>query len=112
MFTTIVQRRAEADIRRQVRSLSENISDDYATDWAKRMRAAIASLSRMPERCGFANEAATIGLPLRHLLVGDRPHVYRVLFVIRGHHVFIARVRHGAQAPLRRSGITLPSSDP
>jgi plasmid stabilization system protein ParE len=107
----IVQPRAEADIRRHVRSISENVSDDHAIAWAKRMRAAVASLARMPERCGFANEAAVLGLPLRHLLVGDQPHVYRVLFVIRGHHVIVVRVRHGAQAPLQRADITFPRGD-
>ncbi len=87
--------RAMADIRTTVawrgqRSLSS------AARWHTGVLKTIRSLANSPDRCPQADEATDLGVDLRQLLYGRRPHVYRVLFTIDGQTVNILRVRHAA----------------
>ena len=107
-FRAEIHARARGDIDRHLRSIDEHVSPDFADEWSDGLSAAIASLSRLPERCVIAPESTKLNLEIRHLLHGRRPHVYRVFFVILDRRVLVLRVRHGAQAPLTRSDITLP----
>jgi hypothetical protein len=57
----------------------------------------VENLETNPERYPLVHEAADLGVELRQLLYGRRPHFYRVLFTIDGQTVNVLRVRHAAQ---------------
>jgi len=42
------------------------------------------------------------------MLYGRRPHVYRILFIIRGKEVFVIHIRHGARQAMQRGDIAIP----
>jgi hypothetical protein len=56
-------------------------------------------LHRLPSRRPVVRllppEDADSPFEVRHLLYGRRPHVYRVLFTIKGDKVTILHIRHG-----------------
>jgi hypothetical protein len=64
--------------------------------WLFRTRNAILTLATRADRCPEADEAAALGIPLRVLLSGRKPHVYRILFTISDDTVFVYRVMHAA----------------
>jgi len=53
-----------------------------AARWYNRLEEAVDSLERSPYRCTAAPEAEKSGRPLRQLLYGNKPHVYRVIYEI------------------------------
>jgi toxin ParE1/3/4 len=59
---------------------------------------AIGRLGTMPRRCPAAPERKKIGGPLRHLLYGSKPNIYRVVFEIDEPNkiVHVLTIRHGA----------------
>src|SRR5689334_22619372 len=81
---------------------------DTAARWFNGLYAAIDTLSKLPLRCPLAPEAAEIGMPLRQLLYGRRPHVYRVLFLVRRKTIYVLHVRHGARDRLHADDIVIP----
>jgi plasmid stabilization system protein ParE len=85
-------------------SLYEEIDangSDTALEWYRGLREAILSLSGHPKRCPRAPEDAR----LRHLLYGNRPHVYRVIYRIheRRRRVDVLHIRHGARQRMMRA---------
>ncbi len=70
-------------------------SSDAARAWYLGLRAAIRSLHDNPNRCPVTPE----NVNLRHLLYGNKPHVYRVIYrvVENRKEVDILSIRHGAQ---------------
>lgn len=48
---------------------------------------------------------------IRQMLYGKRPHIYRVLFVVRGDVVYVLHVRHGARTSFRRDEIIFPRDE-
>jgi plasmid stabilization system protein ParE len=74
---------------------------DYAEKWHRRMRTAIESLSTAADTWPEALEAVWYGSCLREMIVGRRHRAYRVLFEIRGHVVWVLRIRHVSQDSLR-----------
>ncbi len=68
--------------------------------WFYRLAEAIASLSQMPERCKLARENSGVPFPMRQLLYGKKPHLYRILFTLTGETVYILRIRHGRRKNL------------
>lgn len=86
-------------------------SPDAADRWFNGLYAAIDSLETFPARCGLAPEAEDAEVEVRQLLYGRRPHVYRILLVIRGTTVFILHIRHGARLPLRPDELDRPPED-
>ena len=89
--------RADADLDSTVSWLRRHISPATATRWQARVIKRIHSLVTNPERCPEADEAADLGIDLRVLLSGRRPHVYRILFTIDGRTVNVLRVLHAAR---------------
>jgi toxin ParE1/3/4 len=91
--------------RRAERDLNELFEYLQATDlaaarrWFNGLEKAIYSLEKYPRRCPRAPEARRVGLPLRHLLYGKKPHAYRVLYRIDefSRTVHVVAIRHGAQ---------------
>jgi plasmid stabilization system protein ParE len=82
-----------------------------ASEWFDGLDEAIASLAELPMRCGLARESAEFDEPVRQLLYGKIPHVYRVLFVVRTDIVYILHIRHRARQSLRGDELTVPPED-
>ena len=72
-----------------------------AARWYNRLEEAVYALQSHPGRCPAAPEAGESRRPLRHLLYGKKPHVYRVLYEIdeRRQLVTVLAIRHGAREP-------------
>ena len=77
-------------------------TSDAALAWYRGLRDAIRTLKNTPNRCAATPEDSTI----RHLLYGNKPHIYRVLE--RQKQVDVLHIRHGARQEFknRRVGIT------
>jgi toxin ParE1/3/4 len=61
----------------------------------------VNTLEAYPLRCPVAPESKKAGRPLRHLLYGKKPHVYRVIYEIDGLKklVRVLTICHGAMEP-------------
>jgi toxin ParE1/3/4 len=70
-----------------------------AARWFDGLDAAILSLGDQPLRCSATPEDKG----LRHLLYGEKPHVYRVIFKVDGRRrvVAVLHIRHGAREPMK-----------
>lgn len=70
-----------------------------ARTWFVGLESAIFSLESMPYRGAIAPDHPG----LRHLLYGNRPHIYRIIYSIEDKSALIdiAQIRHGARRPLR-----------
>jgi plasmid stabilization system protein ParE len=95
--TLIIHPRAEFDIRRAVSWIAKNISAASAGKWQARIYRAVQSLIANPELWPEADETASVGIDLRVLISGRRPHVYRVLFKYDDETVNVLRVLHAAR---------------
>jgi plasmid stabilization system protein ParE len=74
-----------------------------AARWFNGFERAVYRLAQFPRRCPLAPEGRTTKRPLRHLLYGDRPRVYRAIYEIDESHnsVYVLTVRHGAMMEAR-----------
>ena len=63
--------------------------------WFLALDDAIASLSAFPERWALAPENERSPFEIRQIVYGRKPHLYRILFTIRGDVVYVLHVRHG-----------------
>jgi plasmid stabilization system protein ParE len=74
-----------------------------ALDWYWGIKEAILSLERQPNRCPVTPESGT----LRHLLYGDKPRIYRVIYRVweKRKQVEVLHIRHGARQKLKRSNL-------
>jgi plasmid stabilization system protein ParE len=89
-----VTARAARDLRR----IDREINADYAreaADWFNGLEALVLSLEEYPSRGAPTTEDRN----LRHLLYGNRPSVYRVIYAIDevGAVVRVLHIRHGAR---------------
>jgi plasmid stabilization system protein ParE len=84
--------RAERDFARLYETIDAERSG-AALEWYRGLREAILSLSEHPKRCPRAPEDSR----LRHLLYGNQPHVYRVIYRIheKQRRVDVLHIRHG-----------------
>ena len=75
---------------------------DAALKWFLGLKKAILSLENYPNRSPTTPEKKE----LRHLLYGNKPHVYRVIFRVleKQKQVDVLHIRHGARRRLRGSG--------
>lgn len=76
---------------------------DAALHWYQGMKQAILSLEGSPNRCAVTPENPR----LRHLLYGNKPHVYRVIYRVieKRKRVEIIHIRHGARRRFKRSDL-------
>ena len=90
--------RAERDLTSLFAYLNAADSQQ-AHEWYLGLKAAILSLSEMPNR----NPVTRENKRLRQLLYGRKPHVYRVIFRVKskGRQVEILHIRHGARRKFR-----------
>jgi len=72
-------------------------TEQHAPAWHDRVEKSIQSLANMPARCPLASEYKNTREEVRHLIVGDHIHAYRIIYAIRGQTVVILRVVHGAR---------------
>ena len=70
--------------------------------WFAALQDAIASLAEFPERCPLAPENSTFPFEVRHLLYGNKPHVYRILFTVVDKIVYVLHIRHSRRQPLKQ----------
>ncbi|HXJ96550.1 MAG TPA: hypothetical protein VMT20_27240 [Terriglobia bacterium] len=76
--------RAKRDLDAILAWLLSQEAGETGLRWFQGLREAVASLSHSPERCALAPENSSFPFEVRHLLYGRKPHVYRVLFTIKG----------------------------
>jgi toxin ParE1/3/4 len=87
-----------ARAKRDLDSLFEEIhayDSEAALKWYRGLYAAILTLERLPNRCPATRENSQ----LRHLLYGQKPHIYRVIYRIleKQKQVEVLHIRHGAR---------------
>ncbi len=83
----------------------------HAVRWLDGLEKAIEDLSDLPTRWPLARESREFDEPVRQLLYGKSPHVYRVLFVVRADVVHVLHVRHGARQAMKGSEVVFPPND-
>jgi len=72
-------------------------TQQHAPAWYNRVLDSVYSLENLPSRCPLAPEYKKSKDEVRHLIVGDRIHGYRIVYAIRGDTVVILRFVHGAR---------------
>ena len=74
-------------------------SSDAARRWYTGLKHSILSLEELPKRCAVTPE----NRKYRHLLYGEKPHIYRVIYRIleRQRRVEILHIPHGARRPIK-----------
>lgn len=103
--------RARTDIEVAYLALVERVGDEFAEKWQEGLEEAIASLSRLPQRCLAAPEADYFPLPLVRQLLYRRAKsklIYRILFRLHDDpkeapFVRLIAVRHSGQAPITKA---------
>ena len=90
---------------RDLTSLYDRIqvaSSAQAMKWFNGLEDAIRSLERLPRRCPLCFESKKQKRSLRHLLYGNKPDVYRIIFEINEHQkvVNVLSIRHAAMDDL------------
>jgi toxin ParE1/3/4 len=91
-------RRAINDLRHIYKTIEAETS--FAAEaWFRGMESLILSLEKHPARGAITAERPG----LRHLLYGNKPHIYRIVYTIdeSAKAVNIAQIRHGARRPLK-----------
>ncbi len=93
-------RRSQRDLAHLYYEINAGTSDAALT-WYRGLKRAILSLENHPGRCPVAPEMDK----LRHLLYGNKPHIYRVIYRIleRQKQVDVLHIRHGARKPFKAS---------
>lgn len=89
---------AQRDFASLYREINAEQSD-AALKWYRGLKEAVLSLEELPNRCPVTPEKAQ----LRHLLYGNKPHVYRVIFRIveKRKRFDVLHIRHGARDKLK-----------
>jgi toxin ParE1/3/4 len=95
-----VTARAEQDLDTIYRFIQAEQSNQAAI-WFNGLHEALQSLSSLPHRAPAVREDST----LRHLLYGNKPNVYRIIYSVddRRATVTILTIRHGARASVEIS---------
>ncbi len=70
--------------------------------WFTALEDAMVSLAEFPTRCPLAPESRIFPFEVRHLLYGNKPHIYRILFTISDTTVYVLRIRHGRRQPIKQ----------
>ncbi len=76
---------------------------DAALKWYAGLKEAILSLEEQPNRCPVAPESDKF----RHLLYGQKPHIYRAIYRVleRQKRVEVLHIRHGARRRFKAAGV-------
>jgi toxin ParE1/3/4 len=94
--------RAERDLAMLYQDINAGESS-AALKWYRGLKAAVLSLAEHPDRCPVTPEKKQ----LRHLLYGNKPHIYRVIFRVleKQKQVEVLHIRHGARQKLKSSDL-------
>jgi plasmid stabilization system protein ParE len=94
--------RAERDVAGLYREINAGESH-AALKWYRGLKEAILSLEEHPARCPVTPEKKQ----LRHLLYGNKPHVYRVINRVleKQQQVEVLHIRHGARGKLKSADL-------
>jgi toxin ParE1/3/4 len=97
-----VAARAERDLLLIFDAINAEHSE-AALKWYRGLKEALLSLEVQPNRCPEAPENAK----LRHLLYGNKPHIYRVIYRVteKSKQVDVLHIRHGARQRFKRSEV-------
>ena len=78
-----------------------------AARWFNDLEDSVSSLATHPIRCPLASEGKKLKRGLRHLLYGNKPHIYRVIYEVDEpcKTVWVLHIRHGARRKLRLSDL-------
>ena len=99
-FHVLLHPDAERELR-AAHAWIEAQSPAAAERWRQGLLTKVATLSRFPERCPLAPEAATLGENVRQLLYGRRAASrYRLLFIIEKGTVTVLHILHGKRRHL------------
>jgi plasmid stabilization system protein ParE len=95
-----------ARARRDLTLLYDEINAEHveaALKWYRGLKNAILSLERLPNRCPKTPESPRF----RHLLYGNKPHVYRVIYRVleKQKLVEVLHIRHGARRKFTASDL-------
>lgn len=76
---------------------------DPVLKWYRGFKEAIFSLEEQPSRCPLTPESDK----LRHLLYGNKPHIYRAIFRVleKQKQVEVLHLRHGARRRFKDSDV-------
>jgi plasmid stabilization system protein ParE len=76
---------------------------DAALKWYRGIKEAILSLEEQPNRCPVTPENDK----LRHLLDGNKPHIYRAIYRVleKEKRVEVLHIRHGARRRFKGSDV-------
>ena len=94
--------RAQRDLAHLYREIDAGYSD-AALKWYRGFKEAILSLEEHPNRCPATPENDK----LRHLLYGNKPHIYRAIYRVleKQKQVEVLHIRHGARRGFRKSDV-------
>jgi len=92
--------RAERDLADIYQRIEASTSDASLT-WYRGLRDALRALRNSPNRCPVTPEDRE----LRHLLYGDKPHIYRAIYRVleKQKQVHVLHIRHGARQEFKTS---------
>jgi len=99
-YQVSISARAERDLAQLYDDINAPDSET-ARRWYSGLKQSILSLEEFPNRCAATPENSKF----RHLLYGDKPYVYRVIYRVwkREKRVEILHIRHGARRRFTRS---------
>jgi toxin ParE1/3/4 len=94
--------RAERDLIRLYWEINAEHSD-AGLKWYRAFKQAILSLEERPNRCPVTPESDK----LRHLLYGNKPHIYRAVYRVleKQKQVEVLHIRHGARRRFKRADV-------
>ena len=77
---------------------------DAVLKWYRGIKKAILSLEELPNRCPVTPENDR----LRHLLYGNKPHIYRAIYRVleKQKPVEVLHIRHGARRNFKRADVS------
>jgi len=98
--------RASRDL--EVLYIEKNAAESRAASrWYNELEEAVYALAEYPFRCPVVPEARRARRKLRHLLYGEKSHVYRVIYEVdeRRKVVWVLHIRHGARRKIKFSNL-------
>ena len=72
-------------------------SPDRAEKWYQGLVDEINTLVTFPLRCPVSPDEKAFGEPVRELLYGKRPSIYRILFTMREDVVVVLTIKHASR---------------
>src|ERR1700722_16892850 len=89
--------------QRDLAQIYRRLNADAALKWYRGFTQSILTLEEQPNRCPVAPENDK----LRHLLYGNKPHIYRAIYrvVEKQKLVEVLHIRHGARSEFRGADV-------